>query len=221
MGSSIYSHFNLFLFDPRNLWTLSSNQKEERNERERKLLRKRQTEQSKRSLKFFILKIVTNNINFRSLSSSIEINLIAAMPQPKTSKRSIKETKTKQSRLRIRSDSEINRLSNIAPDKENGSAIIKEEVIKRTKDNSVEKEIEKPLPKEDKSLEAAIQFMTHGPKVDDVDYWRKVAEECREALSKTLEENERLCDEMDLLKAENEQLRQIIENVVAQDAIIP
>ena len=73
---------------------------------------------------------------------------------------------------------------------------------------------------ESNSVDAAIDFMTE-PMVSDADYWRKVAEELKEALSKTLEENEQLHDELDLLRAENEQLYQVVDNVVASGAIIP
>ena len=130
-------------------------------------------------------------------------------------------------RLRLRSDSEINRLSGISLDKENGAAIHDNKeseaiVMKRTKIDLVDEGCVKPTMKqqlESHSVDAAIDFMTN-PKVSDADYWRKVAEECKEALSRTLEENEQLHDELDLLRAENEQLRQVIDNV-ASEAIIP
>lgn len=171
------------------------------------------------------------------------------MPRPKVSKKSVKESGGKPVRLRLRSDSEINRLSGISLDKENGTAIHNDKkesdkkeseaivmkrtkiihdkkeseaiVMKRTKIDLVDEGCVKPTVKqpESNSVDAAIDFMTN-PKVSDADYWRKVAEECREALSKTLEENEQLHDELDLLRAENEQLRQVIDNV-ASEAIIP
>lgn len=148
------------------------------------------------------------------------------MPRPKVSRKSVKESGSKPVRLRLRSDSEINRLSGISLDKENGTAIHnnkESEVMKRTKIDLVDEECVKLTMKqqpESNSVDAAIDFMTN-PKVSDADYWRKVAEECKEALSKTLEENEQLHDELDLLRAENEQLRQVIDNVVASEAIIP
>lgn len=142
------------------------------------------------------------------------------MPRVSNERRSIKGSGHKPVRLRIRSDSEINRLSGIALDKENEKTANKTEVTKKMKDDLVEKEVELSTVNDSKSKEA--DNCAKKDRVDDdTDYYKKAYEECRAALSTTLEENERLYDEMDLLKAENDQLRQIIEQVVAEEAIIP
>lgn len=150
------------------------------------------------------------------------MTLLFIMPRAKNERRSIKDSGSKPVRLRIRSDSEINRLSGAALDKENENAAKpnKTEVTKKMKDDLVEKEVELSTVKESTSIEADIG-LSKDEVVNDSDYYKKLYQECRDALSIALEENERLYNEMDLLKAENEQLRQIIEQVVAEEAIIP
>ncbi|RWS10364.1 Geminin-like protein [Dinothrombium tinctorium] len=49
-------------------------------------------------------------------------------------------------------------------------------------------------------------------KVDDVEYWKALAEERRVALENALKENENLVHENELLKAENAHLQQLADN---------
>lgn len=94
----------------------------------------------------------------------------------------------------------------------------------------VKKDAKGPSPPPELSQptsEDMIKWMTE-EKTEDERYWKILAEERRKALEEALTENEDLHqkletveEEMELLKAENEQLRQIVEQVMDQGLLNP
>ena len=66
---------------------------------------------------------------------------------------------------------------------------------------------------DDQLIQDALLLMKQTEKVDD-NYWKSIAEERREALEETLDENEKLYDKIDELQQENGDLKQKLNEAV-------
>lgn len=116
--------------------------------------------------------------------------------------------------LKPRSDSEVNKsvgAAVVGPEKEN-------DMVKQGGESKIVKSKENDTPAKSKSEQVA-EWMT-APKVDDVDYWKELAEQRRAALEETLTENEKLHDELELVKAENDHLKKLADRAVALEQML-
>ena len=118
--------------------------------------------------------------------------------------------------LKVRSAS----LSNSIVDKENEGQVglpsgrgVKEINVLRPSDCGTGSIKTIPESEDGKTEKRIISWMTDS-KVEDPEYWRKIAEERRLALQTALSENESLHGEMELLKDENEQLQAVVARLI-------
>lgn len=124
--------------------------------------------------------------------------------------------------LRLRSASDVNK-PDLGPsiNKENDAdqlIAIKSKESKAS-ETSGENHMKKLINDGNPTVSQQINWMT-AAKVDDVDYWKQLAEKRRSALEETLKENEELQDEMDLLKAENDHLKPLADRCVNLEELL-